>query len=248
LLLNGYAATGRDWDPAFLMRLVKRHRVICPDNAGLGGSTLAAGTEVGGVEGMAADMVGLLDALGVERVAVAGWSMGGFVAQALAATAPGRVAALGLLSTNPGGPDAVGAEPADWARLIDSSGTPREQASRLISLLFPPALAAAADAEFGELVAAARGSLPERVLRMQEEAMLGWHHRREPLLGRDPSHPTAIVHGGLDRVIPPANAELLGSLHPGALVTVLPDCAHAVMAQEPGAVAAAILTAVDAAA
>jgi pimeloyl-ACP methyl ester carboxylesterase len=223
------------------MRLVKRHRVICPDNAGLGGSSLAAGAELGGVEGMAADMTGLLDALGIERAAVAGWSMGGMIAQALAAAEPARVTLLGLLSTNPGGPNAVGADPADWARLIDSSGTPREQASRLISLLFPPSLAPQADAEFGNLVATARATLPEPVLRMQEDAMLTWHERRDPLRGRDPSIPTAIVHGELDRVIPAANAELLGGLYPGALVVILPGCAHAVMAQEPETVGAAIL-------
>lgn len=40
--------------------------------------------------------------------------MGGFVAQALAARAPGRVESLALLSTDPGGPSAIRAEPADW--------------------------------------------------------------------------------------------------------------------------------------
>ena len=38
LLINGYAATGADWDPAFLGLLAADHRVICPDNIGLGAS------------------------------------------------------------------------------------------------------------------------------------------------------------------------------------------------------------------
>jgi pimeloyl-ACP methyl ester carboxylesterase len=239
--LNGYAATGRDWDPSFLGFLAAHFRVICPDNAGLGGSTLAAGVEVGGVEGMAADMVALLDSLGIDSPVVAGWSMGGFVAQALVAVAPDRVNALALLSTDPGGPDCVEAASEVQGRLTDSSGTPREQASRLLSLLFPPALAPSADANFGDLVAAARGALPEPVLRMQEEAMAAWHERPEPLPGGDLSLPIVIVHGALDQVIPPANAALLGRLHPGAGVEVLPGCAHASMAQEPAAVAEAIV-------
>lgn len=74
LLIDGYAATGDDWDPAFLGLLAAEHRVICPDNAGLGGSTLGEDDSVGGVEGMTADMIALLDALEVERAAVAGWS------------------------------------------------------------------------------------------------------------------------------------------------------------------------------
>jgi pimeloyl-ACP methyl ester carboxylesterase len=192
---------------------------------------------------MAADALALLDALEIEQAAVVGWSMGGFIAQALAAAAPARVGSLGLLSTDPGGPDCLEAAPEVQARLTDSSGTPREQASRLLALLFPPDLAASADANFGELVAAARAALPEPVLRAQEEAMRAWHARLEPLSSIDPSIPTAIVHGALDKVIPPANAEQLAALHPGARVEVLPGSAHAPMAQDPGAVAEPIFAA-----
>jgi pimeloyl-ACP methyl ester carboxylesterase len=89
LLINGYAATGEDWDPAFLWQLGDSHRVICPDNRGLGDSELGVG-EVS-VEGMAADLEALLDSLGIERLPVIGWSMGGFVAQSLAVRVPHRV-------------------------------------------------------------------------------------------------------------------------------------------------------------
>lgn len=81
LLLNGYAATGKDWDPTFLMRLARSHRVICPDNRGLGESELGEGAELT-IETMAADLEALLDALEVESLPVVGWSMGDFVAHA----------------------------------------------------------------------------------------------------------------------------------------------------------------------
>jgi 3-oxoadipate enol-lactonase len=246
LLINGYAATGADWDPSFLGLLAARHRVICPDNAGLGRSELSGEEAVGGAEGMAADMVSLLDALGLDRTAVVGWSMGGFVAQSLARSAPGRVTALGLISTHTGGPDCIDGEPRVARELVDHSGTPREQASRLIGLLFPAGVAAEADQRFGEIVAAARATLPERVLFMQEEALRAWHERPRPLPALDPPVPTAIVHGGLDTVVPPGNAEVLAHVHPGATVELRPACAHAPMAQEPEAVAAAILAATSA--
>ncbi len=123
LLINGYAGTGADWDPSFLGLLAARHRVICPDNAGLGRSTLAGEEVVGGAAGMAADMVALLDALGVDQAAVVGWSMGGFVAQSLVRAAPARVTTLALISTHTGGPDCVDAEPGVFRRLIDNTGT-----------------------------------------------------------------------------------------------------------------------------
>jgi 3-oxoadipate enol-lactonase len=227
--------------------LAARHRVICPDNAGLGRSVLADDHAVGGVEGMAADMLALLDVLGIERTAVVGWSMGGFIAQSLSRQAPGRVAALGLISTHTGGPDCVEGEPRVARELIDHSGTPREQASRLISLLFPPSVAAEADERFGGIVATARAALPERVLFMQEEALGAWHRRPQSLSVLDPPVPTVIVHGGADTVVPPVNAEVVARFHPGAAVEIVEACAHAPTAQEPEAVAAAILGATAAA-
>jgi 3-oxoadipate enol-lactonase len=231
LLVNGYAATGADWDPAFLAALGEAFRVVCPDNRGMGESEL--GGEELTIDGMAADLEALLDALGIERATVVGWSMGGFLAQRLAARAPGRVAALALLATDPGGPDSVLAAAADWARLVDHSGTPRERATRLVSLLFPPELAPEIDRQFGGIVAAAQARLSPQALRAQEAAMDAWHRAEpaDPMAGSPP--PTLVVHGDLDSVIPAANAAALAARWPGAEVEILPGCAHAVMAQEP---------------
>ena len=137
LLLNGYAATKDDWDPAFLEALGTVSTVICPDHAGVGESPPAAGELT--VASMASDALAVLDARGIQTVDLAGWSMGGFVAQQIAATAPDRVRRLVLLSTDPGGSSSLTAPADAWDRLIDHGGTPREQATRLLSVLFPPA-------------------------------------------------------------------------------------------------------------
>jgi pimeloyl-ACP methyl ester carboxylesterase len=233
LLINGYAATGADWDPGFLAALGGSFEVICPDNRGIGASEL--GDEELTIDGMAADLEALLDALEIERPLVVGWSMGGFLAQRLAIRAPGRVAAMALLATDPGGPDSVPAASADQARLTDHSGTPRERASRLISLLFPPAFALEIDRQFGELVATAQAGLSPRALQAQEAAMEAWHRSDPP--GPVDVPPTLVVHGDLDVVIPPANAAALARRWSGAQVEILAGCAHAVMAQEPERVA-----------
>jgi 3-oxoadipate enol-lactonase len=237
LLINGYAATGADWDPTFLAELGRSHRVIAPDNRGMGSVPL--GDEELTIDLMAADMVRRLDEEQVERVAVAGWSMGGFVAQQLARRAPERVASLVLLDTDPGGPEAVPAESEVWARLTDHSGTSREQASRLIGLLFPPPLAEEIDAQFGEVVAAARERLAPVALRAQEDAMTAWHdHDPDPMPAQPP--PVLVLHGEEDAVIPSPNAELLARRWPGARVETFAGCGHALMAQEPERVAALI--------
>lgn len=235
LLVNGYAATGTDWDPTFLAGLAARFEVICPDNRGTGASALGEPAELT-VAAMAADLEALLDARGIERLPVVGWSMGGFVAQRLALRCPGRVAGLGLLATDPGGPESVPADPRVWAELTDASGTPREQATRLIALLFPPPLAAQIDAQFGDAVAAARERLSPTALRAQEAAMAAWHAEPQPAPGSGPP-PTLVLHGAEDRVIPTANAEPLAARW-GAEAELFAGAGHGLMAQEPERLAA----------
>lgn len=232
LLVNGYAATAADWDPTFLSGLGEAFQVICPDSRGMGGSALGDPAEVS-MEGMAADLQALLDALGIERLPVVGWSMGGFVAQRLAARAPGRVAALVLLSTDAGGPEAVRAEPEVWKRLTSKEGTPREQASRLISLLFPEPLAGEIDRRFGEVVASARAQLDAEALRAQERAMDAWHAEARPAPPAGSAPLTLAVAGSEDVVIPPRNLDLLAARWPGSRVECFDGGGHAFMAQEP---------------
>ena len=233
LLVNGYAATGADWDPGFLAALAEGYEVLCPDNRGMGESDL--GDEPLSVDASAADLRVVLEATGIESCPTIGWSMGGFAAQRLAESSPGRVTALALLSTDPGGRSSVAADPSDWARLTDPSGSPREQASRLISLLFPPLEAEEIDREFGEIVAAARAELSPEALRAQEGAMEAWHRADRPPPSQPP--PTLVLHGAEDRVIPAANAEPLARRWEGGQPQIYAGCGHAVMAQQPAAVA-----------
>ena len=237
VLLNGYAATAADWDPVFLDALSSGFEVVVPDHRGMGTSSWGEDDEALSVGSMAEDVLAVMDALDLVSVPVVGWSMGGFVAQAVAAAAPDRVHALALLSTDPGGPEAVAADPDVWARLTDATGSAREQATRLLGVLFPPALAAQLDEQVGPLVAEGRAALDHRVLRAQEAAMDAWHAEAPPPA---PSVPTFVACGALDVVIPAANAELLAERWRAPTAATFEDCGHAFMAQVPGALAAQI--------
>jgi pimeloyl-ACP methyl ester carboxylesterase len=238
LLLNGYAASSADWDPTFTAALARSFSLICPDNRGMGASELGDSAALS-IDAMAGDCELLLDALGLERATVVGWSMGSYIAQRLAARASQRVAALVLLASSPPGPDAVPSEPGVWERLIDHSGTPREQATRLLALLFPPDVARAIDAQFGDVVAEARARLSSETLDVQERALLQWHAEPQPPLGPD-MPPVLVICGSEDIVIPPQNAALLAARWPGARVEQIAGGGHAFMAQEPERVAALI--------
>ena len=101
--------------------------------------------------------------------------MGGFIAQTLAVQHPDRINKLILLSTDGGGTNADRASAEVWSRLIDTSGTPHEQARRLLSLLFPSDVAESIYREFGDIVAAARAQLSPSLISRQIAAMDAWH-------------------------------------------------------------------------
>jgi pimeloyl-ACP methyl ester carboxylesterase len=135
LVLSGFAATSADWDPSFIDGLASSNDLILLDHRGIGSSTDDG--KAFDVAQLASDAAHVIETLGFERTSVLGWSMGGFIAQTLALQHPDRVNKLILLSTDPGGAQADLASTAIWSQLIDMSGTPHEQARRLLSLLFP---------------------------------------------------------------------------------------------------------------
>ena len=231
LLVNGYSGTATDWDPTFLATLAASRTVLAPDNQGMGRSS-PGDLDSMSIDSMADDLVLLLDGLGIARAPVVGWSMGGMIAQAFALRNPGRVESLVLLGTDGGGPGAVLAEPTVWTRLVDHSGTPRQQASRLLSLLFPPEVASEADRLFGDVVAEARVNLSIEALSAQERAISAWH-AAEPARPGPPLPPVLVATGTVDVVIPPANAALLAERWRAARVERFEAGGHAFMAQDP---------------
>ena len=80
-----------------------------------------------------------MDALGIKKAHVMGWSMGTFVAQELALGYPEKVDKLILYAGAPGGEEAVPPAPEVIAVLTNTTGTDRERGERLFGVLFPPA-------------------------------------------------------------------------------------------------------------
>jgi len=232
LLLNGYAGTAADWDPNFLDALGAHFEVVLPDNRGMGTSTWGDDAESLTISSMADDILALADDLSLPTFALVGWSMGGFIAQAIARRAPQRIIGLALLATDAGGSGAVLADPEVWARLTDTTGTDREQATRLLGVLFPPDLAAELDGQVGPLVAEARAALDPAVLRAQEAAM-AWWPETEPAPTPPNAPRTLVACGALDAVIPPANAQILADRWSATMPITYEGCGHALMAQVP---------------
>src|SRR5215831_5066383 len=235
LVLNGFGVMSADWDPSFIDRLASSNELILLNNRGIGGSTDDG--QPFDIAQLADDTAHVIDALGVERANVLGWSMGGFIAQALALNYADRVDKLVLLSTDPGGVEADLASADVWSELIDTAGTPHEQARRLLFLLFPDGVAASVYRLFGDIVAGARAQLSPELLNRQSAAIDAWHRNGVASQLRKICVPVLIATGTEDIVIPASNASKLVNAIPGAWLAQFPHGGHAFMAQYPRALA-----------
>ncbi|WP_422857439.1 alpha/beta fold hydrolase [Bradyrhizobium japonicum] len=91
LLLHGWPEFWLTWEPV-ISRLSDRFMLIAPDLRGFGDSDKPDGPY--GPDGHAADMLTLMDGLGIDRFAVVGHDVGGAVMQPLARQAPERLSGL----------------------------------------------------------------------------------------------------------------------------------------------------------
>ncbi|MDB5681087.1 MAG: dienelactone hydrolase family protein, partial [Sphingomonas bacterium] len=101
LLFNQhFTGTMDHWDPAVIDGLARDREVILFDNAGISSSSGSVPTTI---DEMGANAIAFVRALGVAKIDVLGFSMGGMVAQEIALQAPDLVRRLILVGTGPRG-------------------------------------------------------------------------------------------------------------------------------------------------
>ncbi|MEJ8545761.1 alpha/beta fold hydrolase [Brevibacillus borstelensis] len=93
-LVHGFCGSSAYWEK-LIPKLEESNRVLAPDLRGHGGSSVPDETYT--VEKMADDLALLMDETGIEKMALLGHSLGGYVALAFAERYPGRLSALGLI-------------------------------------------------------------------------------------------------------------------------------------------------------
>ena len=138
ILITGASATMDMWNPLLLEQLASaNYRVIIFENRGVGESTV--GTKEFSIPQFANDTLGLLDALGISKADVLGWSMGGMIAQQLAVTNPDRLHNLILYTTSCGGPNDRPTPPEVIQIGTNASMSQEERIQKLAPLFFAPA-------------------------------------------------------------------------------------------------------------
>src|SRR6266498_1689099 len=104
VFLHHLAAVLDNWDPRMVDGIAAKHRVITFDNRGVGAST---GSTPNTIEAMAEDAVTFIHALGLTQVDLLGFSMGGMIAQVIAADEPELVRKLIIAGTGPAGGEGI---------------------------------------------------------------------------------------------------------------------------------------------
>ncbi|MBF0283272.1 MAG: alpha/beta fold hydrolase [Magnetococcales bacterium] len=190
-------------------------QLILPENRGMGRAPPAESPYA--LDDLAADALGVMDRLGHRRFGVIGLSMGGFVAQLLALRAPERLGAMALLGTSSGGPEFARIFPllpAEQVRNIyQMEATARIQAA--LAPTFCPLLQSFFPEVHGYIVQR-RLEHEERLEQVMRQYDAVERFLRHPLPLERIAAPTLILGGDQDRLVPPANVDLLGSRIPGS--------------------------------
>ncbi|WP_405163263.1 alpha/beta hydrolase [Nocardia sp. NBC_01499] len=216
LLLAGQANNHHWWD-GIREDFQGRYRTITLDWRGTGDSDKP--DEPYSTVGFADDVVAVLDDLGIERAAVYGTSMGGRVAQWLAARHPDRVHALVLGCASPGGKHSLERGPDIRKSLINPDPDAARQA--LLELMYTPEWLARTTGPYNTLGDPAMPAYAKRRHLMASNRHDAWN------VLPDIATPTLIVHGTDDRFNPPANAPLLAERIPHARLRLIPGARHA---------------------
>jgi len=224
VLIMGYRASNVGW---FLIqdKLAREHRVIIFDNRGTGRSDkpeIPYTTKM-----MAADVVGLLDVLGIGAANVFGHSMGGAIAQEFALNYPDRLNNLILGGTSCGGSKGVLPTTEAMAFLLDPELAKMSAADRIRAMvpwLWNKEFADNNPAAIERYIAlASEYPTPPHASVSQQNAMMT-HDTYDRL--PDIKAPTLVIAGSKDRSVPSENSKLLASRIPNAEVAIIENAGH----------------------
>jgi 3-oxoadipate enol-lactonase/4-carboxymuconolactone decarboxylase len=230
VMLHSLGTTASVWD-AQAEALASSFRVIRPDMRGHGLTSCTDGPY--SMAQLAADVAGVMDALGIAAAHLAGISIGGMIAQALAAADPGRVRSLMLVDT------AMAIPPADsW---ISRAATVRAEG---VAVLADAVMARWVTPGFMDAPEAA--GLRAMLLRTPAE---GYAAAAEAVAAADLTSstsaltlPTLIVVGDQDAATPVASAQALHAVIPGSELVIIEGGAHIPTVEKPAEVTTALTT------
>jgi pimeloyl-ACP methyl ester carboxylesterase len=221
LLIHGYPLDHTIWDKV-LPLLEKDFDLILPDVRGFGESTTIKAQY--SMNDIASDFVALLDHLGIQKAALAGHSMGGYVALAFARLHPERVTGLALVASQ-----ALADTPDGKKGRYKTAADVAEKGAELVAEAMPPKLSADAHVQ---------GFVRELIRKQNKYGIIGALKamaEREDSLALFPSFnfPVVLIHGSADILLPIERAYEVKKIISRAHLVELPDVGHMPMLEVP---------------
>lgn len=230
LLVMGLAGRGDNWTPLSQALAAAGHQAIQFDNRDAGWSSQLSGSNYE-LSDMAADAIGLLDALGIEQANLIGISMGGMIAQEMLIEYPSRVRRAVLMATSPGGKRAVPPEPEVLQNLFNLSGSHSDAIRRVYASITGPGFAEA-NAQLMDLAVQFALLKPMTLEGMGRQfAALARFSAWERL--SKIRTPTLVMHGDSDRLIPHLNGVHIAENIQGAILHTLKGAGHLLPLEAP---------------
>jgi len=238
LMIMGFAGQANSWGEPIMDRLRERFTCIRFSNRGTGASDKPEAPTT--IRMMADDTVALMDALDIKRPHVFGISMGGMIAQEIVLNYAERVNGLILGCTSPGWSHGETASPEVSAAMVPTPGLSREEMVRNFwTAICSPAFIENS-AEFLEemIVTNMKLATPMDTVMKQSVAIQGFDSfdRLSQIKA-----PTLVIHGDVDRLVPPANGDILANGIAGAEKLTLEGAAHMFFWEQPEKAADAIV-------
>lgn len=215
VLLHAFPADRSMWDREVRSLADAASPIIAPSFPGFGQSELPPRQP--SLDDYADAVVGAMDAAGVERAAVAGLSMGGYVAFALWRRHRARISGLALIDTKAEGDTAEAAQ-----NRVRLAAAIREHGIEAL-LKTPPKWLREGAPQWPALLKIIRAQNAEAVAQASV-AMAGRPDSTPDLATIDV--PTAVIVGEADAITPLANSRAMADAIPHASLSVIPDAAH----------------------
>jgi pimeloyl-ACP methyl ester carboxylesterase len=230
VLCQRFRGTIDDWDPALLNVLAAQRDVIVFDGPGVGHSSGEPQSTVGEMASAAQDLV---SRLGLEEIDLLGWSMGGFVAQQIALSAPRLVRRLIVAGSKPG---LVPGAPSPAPEVGQIAGKPVNDDEDLLYLFFPESPEGRA-AGLASLQRLGRTPNPAVVsgpsVQAQSAALTKWSSGTDSAWERleELTMPVLIAAGAQDRLMDAYNSYAMVRRLPNANLIIYGDAGHAFLFQ-----------------
>jgi pimeloyl-ACP methyl ester carboxylesterase len=229
VLLQHFSGNIDAWDPAVVNTLAVDRPVIAFDNAGVGRST---GNTPDSVEAMARDAVTFIEQLGLSEVDLLGYSLGGCVAQQMAAEHGPLIRKLILVGTAP-----RGGEEHLLAVLKEAFSRSETPDPRLPLFFTRSAASQAAGKAFLKRVYTRTEDRDidsgSAVTDPQAKALITWCATPDPehTILRAITQPALVVSGSSDTMLPADNAYTMFKALSNAQLVLYPDSGHGALFQ-----------------